>query len=160
MHPGGSESYCKPLVKAFVGLLCSLTVFIYKSMTTIHGGRWNLKKKSYWKTLGLIAGDSSVSDCQSCTVAPSCLILRPHWLKHTRLPWSSPFPEVCSNSRPSSQWCHPRISPSVTSFSCLRSFPASGSSPVSRLCIRSEGQSQIDPSCRFCFRCLFEKIEV
>ena len=34
---------------------------------------------------------------------------------------------------PSSQWCHSTISSSVTPFfSCLRSFPASGSFPVSQ----------------------------
>ena len=33
----------------------------------------------------------------------------------------------------SHQWCHPTISSSVVSFSsCLQSFPASGSSPMSR----------------------------
>ena len=86
------------------------------------------KKKSYWEKLGLIAGDSSVPDCESCSVAPSCLTLWPQWLKHTRLPWSSPFSEVGSNSCPSSQWCHPTISSSVTPFfSCPQSFPASGS---------------------------------
>ena len=36
----------------------------------------------------------------------------------------------CSNSCPSSQWCHPTISSSVILFSsCLLSFPASGSFP-------------------------------
>ena len=30
-------------------------------------------------------------------------------------------------------WCHPAISSSVTLFSCLQSFPASGSFPISRL---------------------------
>ena len=35
---------------------------------------------------------------------------------------------VCSNSCPLSLWCHPTISSSVTPFfSCLQSFPASGS---------------------------------
>ena len=39
-----------------------------------------------------------------------------------------------SNSHPSSQWCHPTISPSVIPFSsCLRSFPASGSFSMSWL---------------------------
>ena len=38
----------------------------------------------------------------------------------------SPPPRVCSNSCPSSQWCHPAISSSVTPFSsCPQSFPAS-----------------------------------
>ena len=35
---------------------------------------------------------------------------------------------ACSNSCPSSQWCHPNISSSVVSFfSCPQSFPAAGS---------------------------------
>ena len=36
--------------------------------------------------------------------------LWPHGLQHARLPWSSPTPEACSNSCPSSQWRHPTIS--------------------------------------------------
>ena len=54
--------------------------------------------------------------------------LRPHGLQHTRLTCPSPTPEVCSNSCPSSQWCHPTISSSAVPLSsCLQSFPASGS---------------------------------
>ena len=42
-------------------------------------------------------------------------------------------PKPCSNLCPSSQWCHPTISSSVIPFSsCLQSFPASGSFPVSQ----------------------------
>ena len=38
---------------------------------------------------------------------------------------------------PLSQWCHPTISSSVIPFSsCLQSFPASGSFPMSQHCIR------------------------
>ena len=41
---------------------------------------------------------------------------------------------VCSNSCPSSQWCHPAISSSVIPFSsCSQSLPASGSFPKSQL---------------------------
>ena len=59
--------------------------------------------------------------------------LWPHGLQHTRLPCPSPPPRACSNSCPSSWWCHPTISSSVASFfSCLQSFPASGSFPVSQ----------------------------
>ena len=36
-------------------------------------------------------------------------------------------PGVCSDSCPLSRWCHPSISSSVIPFSCLQSFPASGS---------------------------------
>ena len=40
---------------------------------------------------------------------------------------------ACSNSCPLSQWCHPTISSSVTPFfSCLQSFPASGSLQMSQ----------------------------
>ena len=40
----------------------------------------------------------------------------------------------CSNSCPSSRWCHPAISSSVIPFSsCSQSFPALGSFPMSQL---------------------------
>jgi len=49
-------------------------------------------------------------------------------------PCSSPFPGVNSNSCPSRWWCHPTVSSSVVPFSsCLPSFPASGSFPMSQL---------------------------
>ena len=35
--------------------------------------------------------------------------LRPHELRHTRLPCPSLSPGVCSNSCPLSQWCHPIV---------------------------------------------------
>ena len=66
--------------------------------------------------------------------------LRPHGLLHTRLPSPSPTPEVCSNSCPSSWWCHPTVSSSVIPFSCLQSLSASGFFPMSRL-FASGGQS-------------------
>ena len=53
--------------------------------------------------------------------------LWPHGLKHSRPPCPSPTPGACSDSCPSSQWCHPTILSSVDPFSsCLQSFPASG----------------------------------
>ena len=58
--------------------------------------------------------------------------LRLHGLQHTRLPWPSPSPKACSTSCPWCWWCHPTILVSVIPFSsCLQSFPASGSFPVS-----------------------------
>ena len=60
--------------------------------------------------------------------------LRPYGLQHTRLPCLSPAPRACSNSCPVSRWCHPTISSSVVPFSsCLQSFPASRSFPMSQL---------------------------
>ena len=60
--------------------------------------------------------------------------LRPHESQHTRPPCPSPFPGVHSDSRPSSQWCHPAISSSVNPFfSYPQSLPASESFPMSQL---------------------------
>ena len=39
-----------------------------------------------------------------------CDCLQPHRLQHARLPCPSSTPGACSNSCPSSQWCHPTIS--------------------------------------------------
>ena len=75
----------------------------------------------------------------SCSVMSNSL--QRHGLQHDRLPCPSPTPRTCSNARPSSQWCHPTISSSVIPFSsCLQSFPASGSFPMSQF-FASGGQS-------------------
>ena len=37
---------------------------------------------------------------------------------------------ACSDSCPLSWWCHPTITSSVVRFSCLQSFPVSGSFPM------------------------------
>ena len=60
--------------------------------------------------------------------------LRPHGLQHARLPCPSPTPRACSNSCPSSRWCHPTISSSVVPFcSCPQFLPASESFPKTQL---------------------------
>ena len=67
--------------------------------------------------------------------------LRPHGQQHARLPCPSPMPSACSNSCPSNRWCHPFISSSVIPFfSCLQSFPAPESFPMSQF-FASGGQS-------------------
>ena len=92
---------------------------------------------------------------QFTSVTHLCLTLRPHGLQHARLLCPSPTPRACSNSCPSSWWCHPTISFSVVPFSsCLQSFPASGSFPMSQFFI-SCGQnigaspSAISPSNKY-----------
>ena len=61
-------------------------------------------------------------------------LFRPHESQHARPPCPSPTPRVHSGSRPSSQWCHPAISPTVVPFSsCPQSLWASESFPVSQL---------------------------
>ena len=66
--------------------------------------------------------------------------LGPHGLQHAWPPYPLLSPGVCSNSGPLSQWCHPTTSSSVTPFSSLQSFAASGSFPMSWL-FTSGGQS-------------------
>ena len=74
----------------------------------------------------------------NCSVSTS---LQSHGLQHARLPCPSATPGVCSNSWPSSWWCHPTISSSVIPFSShLQSFPASEFFPMSQF-IASGGQS-------------------
>ena len=63
---------------------------------------------------------------QLSSLSPVQLFLT-HGLRHARLPSPPLTPEACSNSYPLSWWCHPTISSSVIPFSCLQSFPASGS---------------------------------
>ena len=59
--------------------------------------------------------------------------LQRHRLQRSRPPIPSPTPGVHSNSCPLIWWGHPTISSSVFPFSsCLQSFPASGSFPMSQ----------------------------
>ena len=67
--------------------------------------------------------------------------LQHHESQHARPPCPSPTPRVHSDSRPSSQWCHPAISSYVVPFSsCPQSLPASESFPMSQL-VTWDGQS-------------------
>ena len=60
--------------------------------------------------------------------------LQPHESQHTWPPCPSATPDIHSNSRPSSRWCHPAVSSFVIPFSsCPQSLPASKSFPMSQL---------------------------
>ena len=86
-----------------------------------------------------IPASSSLHSCiQFSSVQFSCSVvsysLGPHELHHSRPPCPSPTPGVHPNPCPSSRWYHSTISSSVIPFSsCLQSFPASGSFPMSQL---------------------------
>ena len=80
----------------------------------------------------------SVSQFSRSVVSDS---LRPHESQHIRPPYPPPPPEVYSNSRPLSRWCHPAVSSSVIPFSsCPQSLLASVSFPMRQL-FASGGQS-------------------
>ena len=75
----------------------------------------------------------------NCSAMPNSL--EPHGLQQARLPCPSLTPRTCSNSCPSSWWCHPTISSSVVPFPFhLQSFSASGSFPMNQF-FTSGGQS-------------------
>ena len=83
---------------------------------------------------------SCPSTVVACSVQFSCSVvsesLWPHELQHARPPCPSPTPRVYPNSCSLSRGCRPTI----FSFSCPQSFPASGSFPMSQL-FASGGQS-------------------
>ena len=73
-------------------------------------------------------------------VTQSCLFVTP-WTAAYQAFLSIPTPGVYPDSCPLSWWCHLAISSSVVPFSsCLQSFPASGSFPMSQF-FASGGQS-------------------
>ena len=114
---------------------------------------WNmcsLPYKNQWKAVWLIEGWMmkfsevvNFSSVQFSSIAQSCPTLC-HCMDCSRPGYpvdTSPTPWACSNSCPSSWWCHPTISSSVVPFSsCLQSFPASRSFPRSQF-FTSGGQS-------------------
>ena len=109
------------------------SIWKYLSNVLSHRVICTQDKQLYWL--------STANVYQFSSVAQSCLTLWLHGLQHDRFPCPSPTPGACSNSCPSSQWYYPTISSSVIPFSsCLQSFPASGSFPVSQFFI-SGGQS-------------------
>ena len=59
--------------------------------------------------------------------------LRPHESQHARPPCPSPTPGVRSDSRPSSQWCHPAISSCCPLLLLPPIPPASESFPMNQL---------------------------
>ena len=60
-----------------------------------------------------------------------------HGLQHARLPCPSPTPKACSNSSPSSRWCHPTITSSLSLLLLSSIFPSIRVfSNESVLCIR------------------------
>ena len=77
---------------------------------------------------GWVSGQFSSVQFSRSVVSNS---FRSHESQHARPPCPSPTPGVHSDSRPSSQWCHPAISSSVAPFSsCPQSLPASESFPM------------------------------
>ena len=122
---GGSHSChssTKPMMATQSWHLCW-----FSASRPTSGGKQQDTVMLVWLTQGLLLFSLSV-------VSDS---LWPPGTATRQAPSPSLFPGVYSNSCPLSQWCHPTILSSVILFfSCLQSFPASGSFPMSWLCIR------------------------
>ena len=114
----------------FQGLVSQLFLLQWKTNSRYHITYRERPSTFTWECCSVQFGCSAVSDS-----------LQPHGLQHARPPCPSPTLRVYSNSCPLSWWCHPTISSSVIPFSsCLQSFPASESFPMSQL-FASWGQS-------------------
>ena len=102
----------------------------FSSIDHMIGHRSTMDKKYdiyiWWNTFQSVVVQLCLTLCDSIDCSTShCLSLSPR---------------VCSSSCPLSRWCHRTISSSVNPFSCLQSFPASGSFQIS-LFFTSDGQS-------------------
>ena len=89
-------------------------IFSYKCLTSDFSVLWVIYFSSVQFSCSVVSDSSWPSEPQ-----------------HARPPCPSPTPGTCSNSCPSSWWCHPTVSSSVVPFSFLQSFLESGSFPMS-----------------------------
>ena len=110
-------------------------------------GGWEVGRRRGSSLVSFLKGSNSILKSPHLWLQFSSVqLLSQVWLwlhghQHARPPCPSPAPRTYSNSCLSSQWCHPTISSSVIPFSsCLQSFPASGSLPMSQF-FMSGGQS-------------------
>ena len=96
---------------------------------------WNQQLSGQIRKLPLIQPSFWQATVSSVQFSHSVLFdsLRSHESQHARPPCPSPTPRVHSNSCPSSRWCHPAISSSVTPWSYPQSLPESESFPMSQL---------------------------
>ena len=109
--------------RTFFGISCGADVLVIWSVSFLLSG--NYVTFLYFMDIFQFSR-SVVSDC-----------LRPHESQHARSPCPSSTPRVHSDSRPSSQWCHPAISSSVVPFSSAPIPPSIRAfSNESTLCMR------------------------
>ena len=122
-----TNSLEKKYIKA---VYCHIAYLSYMEITSCKMLGW-MKHKLESRVLGSVQFSRSVMSNS----------LQPYGLQHARPSCLSPTPGAYSNSCPLCWWCHPTISSSGIPFSsCLQSFPASGSFPMSQF-FASGGQS-------------------
>ena len=115
----------------------------------LHWGSWTKSFTNHHQVSLSWMGDEDLTEWQTLRLQTVLSLfnhsvvsdsLQPRGLQHhTSLSFT--VSQSSSNSCPLSRWCHPAISSSVVPFSsCLQSFPASGSFPMSQF-FTSAGQS-------------------
>ena len=137
----GNGKLVQPLWKTLWRFLKTLTIELpydlANPLLVYIWRKWNhyLKRYLYYHVhCGVIHNSKHTVVAQSCpTLCNTMDCSRPSFPDLSCLP-------VCSNSCPSSRWCHPTSSFSVVPFSYPQSFLASGSFPMSWL-IASGSQS-------------------
>ena len=124
----------------------SYSFLFLKTISPLHTNEFHSDSMFRSPTCSLLFSHSVLSSSQ-----------QPHGWRHARLPCPSPSTGVCSNSCLLSRWCHLTTSSSLASFSsCLQSFPALASFPMSRL-LALGGQS-IGASASYSFQWIFRLI--
>ena len=76
----------------------------------VHGVAKSRTRLSDWTKLNWTECFKTSETWIFCSVAQSCLTLRPHEPQHARPPCPSPTPGAYPNSCPLSRWCHPAMS--------------------------------------------------
>ena len=101
------------------------------------------------QSLQVVLGKLGLSSVQfSLSVVSDSL--QSHESQHARPPCPSATPRVHSDSRPSSQWCHPAISSSVIPFSsCSQSLWASEFFQMSQLFASGGQNTRVSASASF-----------
>ena len=120
--PGESQGWGS-LVAAVYGVTQSRTWLKWLSSIELWMGNkvdWRLLRWSQFFAV-VVQSLSHVQLCDPWTTAHAKLLCPPL------------YPRICTNSCPLSRWCYLTISSSAAHFSCLQSFPAAGSFPVSLL---------------------------
>ena len=113
-----------------------------------HLGHHQALSRVPWATVSQELSVLCISSVQFSSVAQSCpTFCDPMNCSTPGLPVHHHLPEF-TDSRPSSQWCHPAISSLVVPFSCPQSLPASESFPTSQLLLWG-GQSIAVYICQF-----------
>ena len=133
-------AFCLVLLCSDISVLCAWQIFKTNNFLNVFLGyiyTENIHRYSLLCRIYILSLNSF--DLSYCSIVKWCsTICNP--MDYSTPGFLSLSPGICSNLCPLSQWCYLTISSSVVPFSCLLSFPASKSFPMSQF-FASGGQS-------------------